>query len=81
MKTGLSVRCGAIALLFCAVASAQVTTATIFGTVLDSSGAALPGAAVKIENLGTGASSSVVSGSQGEFTATFLPVGRYDITI
>jgi hypothetical protein len=67
--------------ILCAVASAQVTTATIYGTVLDSSGAVVPQASVTVVNEGTGARSTATSGSQGEFTVTFLPVGRYTVSV
>ncbi len=71
----------AVPLFFASAAVAQVTTATIYGTVLDSTGAAVPSAIIKIVNAGTGASSQATSGGEGEFTSTFLPVGRYDITV
>jgi len=67
--------------ILCAVASAQVTTATIYGTVLDSSGAVVPQASISVVNEGTGARSAATSGSQGEFTVTFLPVGRYTVSV
>lgn len=63
------------------MALGQVTTATIFGSVSDSSGAAVPGASVKVLNLGTGNSTSSTSGPDGTFTATFLPVGQYDLVV
>lgn len=59
----------------------QVTTATIYGNVLDGTGASVPGAVATVLNEGTGASSSVTSDAQGEFTATFLPTGRYTVTV
>jgi len=60
---------------------AQVNTATIYGTVLDGSGAGVPNAAVRVTNSGTGAAASTVSDASGSFTSTFLSVGRYDITV
>jgi len=68
------------AIAFSACAWGQVTTATIYGTVLDSSGAAVPSASITITNEGTGASSAVNSGSEGVFTSTFLQVGRYTVS-
>ncbi len=59
----------------------QVTTATIYGTVVDGSGAAIPNASIHIENELTSAVSTASSDSSGEFTVTFLPVGRYTVTI
>src|SRR5579859_101945 len=45
----------------------QGTTATILGTVSDTSGAVLPEAVVEVRNVGTGAAQSVTSDSQGRF--------------
>ena len=59
----------------------QVTTATIYGTVLDASGAAVPGAIATVQHEGTGNNSSLTADSQGGFTATFLAAGRYTITV
>ncbi|MBM3752858.1 MAG: TonB-dependent receptor [Acidobacteria bacterium] len=73
-------RLGLLIALFCPWLAGQVTTATIYGTVLDASGAAVPGAVITINNEGTGATSTVTSGTQGEFTSTFLPVGRYSVS-
>src|SRR5437867_2902065 len=63
------------------VAQAQVTTATIYGTVTDPSGAAIPSAPVVAVNELTGATTSTQSNSSGEFTFTFLPVGKYSLTL
>src|SRR5579872_4606778 len=60
---------------------AQVNTADVHGTVMDSSGAAIPGAAVSFKNELTGLSGSTISDSQGAFTFNFLPVGTYSIVI
>ena len=48
--------------------SAQVTTATISGTVTDASGASIPEAAVQVKNLATGSNQTTVSDGQGRFT-------------
>src|SRR5438874_8618849 len=60
---------------------AQVTTATLFGTVRDTTGAVLPGATVVLTHEGTGLSRSVVTDSTGEFAVTALPAGSYRLTI
>ncbi|HYO82669.1 MAG TPA: TonB-dependent receptor, partial [Bryobacteraceae bacterium] len=69
------------ALLAAAPVSAQVTTATIYGRVLDPSGAGIPQAKVTLLNEGTNTSSSATSDETGDFTVPFLPVGRYSISI
>src|SRR5262245_41547085 len=60
---------------------AQITTATIYGNVTDPSGASVAGAEVTATNELTGAVVSGTTNEAGEFTLTFLPVGRYTISI
>src|SRR4051794_14810055 len=62
-------------------ALAQVTTATILGTVRDLSGAAIPGASVTITQENTGYSRAVVSAEDGTYLAPLLPVGAYSVTV
>src|SRR5437660_2838173 len=64
--------------LVAAVAWAQVE-ATIFGTVQDSSGAAVPSVTVRITNLETGLSRTVITDDRGSYRAPSLPVGRYEV--
>jgi len=59
--------------------SGQVTTATISGTVTDTSGAVVAGAVIQVTNAGTGISQEVSSDEQGRYSAPSLPVGSYDI--
>ena len=58
---------------------AQVTTATITGRVVDAQGSVVPGAKVTITNRDTGAERSVIANSDGEYTVTSLPPGRYNV--
>lgn len=58
-------------------ANAQVTTATIVGTVLDSSGGALPGVTVTARNVDTGFVHTVPSSDTGAYRLEFLPIGPY----
>src|SRR5258706_1536145 len=55
--------------------------ASIGGRVADSSGGAVPGAAVRIKNLETGAERSLVTDEAGRYEAPALAVGRYDVTV
>ncbi|MGJ5813175.1 TonB-dependent receptor domain-containing protein [Paludibaculum fermentans] len=73
-------RVWAAAVLWSAVCLAQVNTATVYGTVTDPSGSAIPQAAVNAANLQTGGSWNTVTNAQGEYTLTFLPAGLYTIT-
>src|SRR5579862_1214657 len=57
----------------------QTTTAVILGTVLDSSGAVLPGAAVRITNEETGKTQNTVTDEAGRYNVPDLQVGTYDV--
>ena len=58
---------------------AQGSTATIVGTVTDSSGAAVAGASVQAKNTGTGIAQTVASDSQGRFRFSNLGIGDYEV--
>ncbi len=62
--------------------NAQSTTqGAIAGTVLDQSQAAIPNAAVKIQNSATGFSIQLVSDSSGFFKAPLLEPGTYTVSV
>jgi len=52
---------------------------SIEGTVTDSSGGAIPGVAVQIKNLETGAERDLTTDDAGRFSAAALPVGQYEV--
>jgi hypothetical protein len=58
---------------------AQTTTATLSGTVTDSSGAAIAETQIVIRNNGTGASRSVTSDAAGRYNVPDLPPGQYEV--
>ena len=60
---------------------AQVTTATFYGTVIDPSGANVPGATVTLKHQQTGATIEKVTVDAGDFQFDFLRVGTYSIQI
>src|ERR1700676_4837442 len=60
---------------------AQVSGATLTGTVSDSSGAVIPNAQISIKNEGTGEVRSVTADSAGFYSAPNLLPGKYDITV
>ena len=62
-----------------ATASFAQGEASLQGTVSDSSGGAIPGVAIRIKNLETGAQRDLVTNEAGRFDAAALPVGRYEI--
>ena len=60
--------------------SAQEVTGTIVGTVVDASGAAIPGATVTVTSTDRGlAVRTVTTDSAGGCVATLLPVGNYSV--
>ena len=74
----------AAALIFASVAdinhlNAQVATATILGTVTDSSGAAIADATVQVRNVGTGLTQTATSDAQGRFNVPDLGIGDYEV--
>src|SRR5215510_13249584 len=62
-------------------ARGQVTTATLYGVVHDSSGAILPGVNATITHQGTNLVRETVSDERGEFALPALPAGPYAIKI
>src|SRR3954471_9767847 len=60
---------------------AQVTTATLYGVVQDTSGAILPGVNVTVTHQGTNLTRETVSDERGEFALPALPAGPYAIKI
>ena len=69
------------ALVFHVGLEAQVTTATIYGRVLDPSGAVIPGAGISAVNEATGVAKAAESNDRGEFAVPYVPVGPYTITV
>jgi hypothetical protein len=66
----------------CAVfASAQTFRGSISGVLTDTSGAALPGATVRLESPDTGLVRSATANSAGEYLFADLPVGSYTISV
>ena len=62
-----------------AVARAQFETASVLGTVRDSTGAIVPGATVTLKNVGTGISSTTVSAENGDFQFLNVRIGNYTV--
>src|SRR5216684_3843748 len=68
-------------LMSAVVARAQVTGATLSGTVTDPSGAVVAGAQISIKNTATGISRDVTSDSSGFYAAPNLPPGDYEVRV
>jgi len=69
-----------VSLLCSQALRAQAVGGTILGTVLDSSGASVPGASVTIANSETGLTRIVTTDSTGEYNAPSLPPGAYSVS-
>ncbi|MCU1303908.1 MAG: hypothetical protein JWQ87_4192 [Candidatus Sulfotelmatobacter sp.] len=63
------------------LASAQSATTSLRGTVADSKGAVVPGAAVTITNPATGFSRTAKTDNQGEYQFLELPPAKYDMVV
>lgn len=57
------------------------TTSTLNGTVVDASGAVLPGANVVVKHTATGLTQSAVTNGEGAFSIPSLPIGTYTVTV
>jgi hypothetical protein len=60
---------------------AQLSTATMFGTVTDPAGASIPKATLTITQTDTGFVRTVVTSEDGAYRAEFLPIGPYKVSV
>lgn len=63
------------------IAQSESGSSAVEGIVRDSNGAVVQGAAVVIRNRETGLERNVVTNSNGQFSASVLPVGPYTVTV
>src|SRR2546428_2173344 len=63
-----------------ALVFAQISTATILGSVRDTTGALIPGVNITVKHTESGLMRIVVSNENGAYTVALLPVGAYEIT-
>jgi hypothetical protein len=61
-------------------AQSQATTGVIEGTVVDASGATLPGVTVTVKNTATNFEQTTVTDRNGRFRVVLLPLGPYQTT-
>ena len=69
------------AIFFSVATRARVAGGTIYGTIADPSERSIPQAQVSISNVATGITTTVMTNSDGFFTATNLLPGEYEITV
>ncbi len=70
-----------MAAMWTTAAFGQGTTATISGTVSDTTGASVAGAKVTATNLGTNLAQSANTAGDGSYSLLFLPVGNYKVEV
>lgn len=60
---------------------AQEITGQVRGTIRDSSGGVLPGAAVELRNVGTNIAATQTTGAEGTYTFNFVNPGPYELRV
>ncbi len=63
------------------LAFGQATDGNITGTVMDSTGAAIPGASVELENVATGVERTTETDATGAYRFNNVLIGKYRITV
>src|SRR6266481_4388816 len=80
-----NIRIRGLAVLFILISAAGAlraqVTASVTGTVKDSSGAVVPGAAVTIKSLESGLARTTETDANGNYSAPSLPVGEYEVAV
>jgi outer membrane receptor protein involved in Fe transport len=67
--------------VFCTGAEAQLSTATLAGTITDTSGAAIPNASITLTQTATNFTRVAKSKDDGSYHEEFLPIGPYKISV
>ncbi len=68
-----------VLLIICSCGFGQAPTGNISGTVMDESGAVMPGISVQIRNIATGLERAAQSEQDGSYRAATLPAGDYEV--
>ncbi len=63
------------------VSKAQESSGKVVGTIVDQSGAVVPGAKVTVVNAGTKISRDTVTDEEGNFQVLSVPVGTYQVSV
>ena len=80
LLTFLSVAVLVVGLAMCGQVSAQIISGDLVGTVLDKTGAGVPGAKVEATKTDTGVKYETVANEGGEYRFNNLPVGTYSVS-
>lgn len=78
-RTSVFVLCGLL-MLAAVTATAQIVKGGFVGTVIDHSGAVVPGAGITVTNLNTGVRTTSVTDSAGSYNVPFLDPGNYSLS-
>src|SRR5256714_8654598 len=70
-----------VAFMVAGVAQAQISTASLNGTVTDPSGAVIPGATVTLKNVATNVERTTSTNSAGNYVLVNINPGRYTLTV
>ena len=71
-----------VALALCAAhAAAQVSSATLLGTVKDATGSSVPAATVTVKNVDTALERTTSTDGAGNYTVPNLQPGRYQVAV
>jgi hypothetical protein len=81
MKLGRVVVIAACAVFLTTAGYAQAVYGTIFGSVVDNSGAVIPGATISITDTNKGTTVTATANEAGEFTVGHLIPDTYDVTV
>ena len=69
-----------LGIAFVGQVNAQIISGDLVGTILDRTGAVVPGASVEAVNVGTGVRYSTKANDAGEYRINNLPVGAYNVS-
>lgn len=70
-----------LSVTFCGTGRAQLSTATLFGTITDATGAVIPKAKITLTQTDTNFTRTTTTKDDGTFREEFLPIGPYKVTV
>ena len=81
MRYVCKILASAILILTCSAVWGQSTTSSLIGTIVDSTGALVPGASVTVTNKGTSIAYRATVDAQGVYRISQLPPGTYTVQV